>query len=62
MSLPRRSQVGDVITAINGQSLACAPHENPLGAAMAVLAEVRDGVDITLELCSDVLMAGCAPP
>jgi hypothetical protein len=51
--------VGDVIRSISGQSLACGAGENPLSNATKVLAEVPDGVDISLELESDV--RGCTP-
>jgi len=50
--------VGDVLTAINGQTLACAAGENPLDTAMKVLGETRDGDELNLELDSDVLLAG----
>ena len=50
--------IGDTLVSINGQSLACGVDDQPLAGAMKVLAEVRDGVDITLEIESDVLLAG----
>ena len=50
--------VGDVIKSINGQPLACSIDDSPLQGAAAVLSEVRDGEDISLEIESDVLLGG----
>lgn len=48
---------GDTILAINGKSLETL-EENPLDVAVAELGAISDGVDITLSIESDVLMAG----
>ena len=48
---------GDTILAINGKSLETL-EENPLDVAVAELGAIADGVDITLSIESDVLLAG----
>ncbi|KAL1495447.1 hypothetical protein AB1Y20_016815 [Prymnesium parvum] len=49
---------GDVIRSINGQLLAASKDEEPLKRAMDLLSGIADGVDIKMELESDMLMAG----